>query len=109
MENRELAETAYKPRKRVFGIRNSENYKQNKIKKAKISGEAHKNHKGNDVASRQTGASCRDIVTETLLLPAVSICEHIMLPFSAHCIAVFAKLDMFKSDMRCKSGSSLPF
>lgn len=59
MENRELAETAYKSRKRVSGIRNSENYKHNKIKKAKIAGEAHKNYQGNDVASRQTGASCR--------------------------------------------------
>lgn len=59
MENRELAENAYKSRKRVSGVRNSKNYKHNKIKKAKIAGEAHKNHKGNDVAPRQTGASCR--------------------------------------------------
>ncbi|XP_065672454.1 uncharacterized protein LOC136090189 [Hydra vulgaris] len=59
MENRELAENAYTSRKRVSGIRNSENYKHEKIKKAKIAGEAYKNHKGNDVAPRQTGASCR--------------------------------------------------
>lgn len=59
MDNRELAESADKSRKRVSGIRNSENYKHNKIKKAKIAGEAHKNYKGNDVAPRQTGASCR--------------------------------------------------
>ncbi|CAH1115703.1 unnamed protein product [Psylliodes chrysocephalus] len=50
MENRELADTAYKSRK---------NYKHNKIKKAKIAGKAHKNHKGRDVAPRKTGAYCR--------------------------------------------------
>jgi len=65
MENRELAENAYTSRKRVSGIRNSENYKHSKIKKAKISGEAYKNHKGDDVAPRQTGASCRLVFCST--------------------------------------------
>ena len=59
MENRKLAKNAYKSRKRVPIINNSENYKHTKIKKAKIAGEAHKNHKGNNVAPRHTGASCR--------------------------------------------------
>ncbi|CAH1114661.1 unnamed protein product [Psylliodes chrysocephalus] len=49
MENRELADTAFKSRKRVSGVRNIENYKHNKIKKAKIAGKAHKYHKGRDV------------------------------------------------------------
>ncbi|GBP00689.1 Fatty acid-binding protein, muscle [Eumeta japonica] len=57
--------------------------------------------------------SVTDIVTQTLLLPVVSICndfligEHPMLTFSADRIAAFAKLDMFKGDMRC-SGKSNP-
>ncbi|CAH1106461.1 unnamed protein product [Psylliodes chrysocephalus] len=59
MENRDLADTAYKSRKRVSGVINIENYKHNKIKKAKIAGKAHKNHKGRDVVPRQTGAYCR--------------------------------------------------
>lgn len=59
MENRELAENAFRPRKRVSGVRKSENYKHNLIKTAKIAGEAHKNHKGKDVTPRQTGAYCR--------------------------------------------------
>ena len=59
MENLKLAENAYKSRKRVSGITNNENYKNTKIKKNKIAGKAHKNHKGNDVAPRHTGASCR--------------------------------------------------
>ena len=36
MENRELAENAYKSRKRVSGITNSEKYKHTKIKKLKL-------------------------------------------------------------------------
>lgn len=40
MENHDLAENAYKSRKRLAGIRNSENYKRNKI------AGAHKIHKG---------------------------------------------------------------
>ena len=59
MENHELAKNSYKSRKRVSGITNSEKYKHTKIKKAKIAGEAHKNHKGKDVAPRHTGAFCR--------------------------------------------------
>ena len=59
MENRKFAENVYKSRKRVSGITNSEKYKHTKIKKAKIAGEAHKNHKGKDVTPRHTGASCR--------------------------------------------------
>lgn len=61
VENRELAEIAYKSRKRVSGVKNIEQYKHNKIKKAKIAGEPHKNHKGRDVAPRQTGADCRSV------------------------------------------------
>lgn len=68
MENRELAENAYKSRKRVRGVKNIDNYKHNKIKKSKIVGESHKNHKGKDVAPRQTGADCRLVVCSKFVL-----------------------------------------
>ena len=76
MENRELAENAYKSRKRVSYITNSENYKHTTIKKDKIGEEAHKNHKGNDVAPRYTGASCRLVFSSYYFVYLLMIFYH---------------------------------
>ena len=76
MENRKLAKNAYKSRKRVSGITNIEKYKHTKIKKAKIAGEAHKNHKGEDVAPRHTGASCRLVFPSCFFVYLLMIFYH---------------------------------
>ena len=76
MENRKLAKNAYKSRKRVSGITNSEKYKHTKIKKAKIAGEAHKNHKGEDVTPRHTGASCRLVFPSCFFVYLLMIFYH---------------------------------
>lgn len=45
--------------KRKKGICNRSMYKSEKIKKAKVKGEAHINHVGKEVMARKTGVYCK--------------------------------------------------
>lgn len=46
-------------KKRKRGVRHSEEYKRNVIKKARVEGKAYVNYKGNPVAERKVGEGCR--------------------------------------------------
>ena len=45
--------------KRKRGVRNEENYKRSKIKKAKLTGKEHIGHTGRRIAAKSFGPNCR--------------------------------------------------